>query len=91
MTSLPDIRQRIDTFDLDGREIAVLQRYGDDYDLVRLSYSDELDAELGRVVGLNGSRPQLATGLAVWKPDTRDEVLRTVRRCWQFYEREVIA
>lgn len=91
MSGLPPIRQKIGTFDLHCREVTLLQRDGDTFDLVRLSYTDELEAELGRVVKLCTPRPQLATALAVWTSSTRDEVLEAVRECWRFYELEVIA
>lgn len=91
MTGLPDIRQKVDTFELRGRELTMLQREGDPYNLVRLAYTGELDDELGRIVKLDTIKPQLATALAVWTPAIRDEVLRTVQQRWRFYELEVIA
>jgi hypothetical protein len=91
MSAIPEIRQKIGTIDLDGREITLLQRDGDPYDQVRLAYTDALDDELGRVVDLCSPRPQLATALAVWTTSTRNEVLGEVRESWRHYELEVIA
>lgn len=91
MSVLPDIRQKVGTIDLDGREVTLLQRDGDPYDQVRLAYADELDGELGRVINLCTPRPQLATALAVWTTSTRNEVVGAVRQSWRHYELEVIA
>ncbi len=68
----------------------MFQCEGDAFDLVRLAYTDDLDGELGRVVGLSGPRPQLATALAVWTSATRIEVVDTVQVLWRHFELEVI-
>lgn len=90
MNQANGIRRIIDSFTLAGSEIALFQREDDPFDTLRLAEDSDLDAELGRVVNLSGSRPQLATSRAVWAPDIRNDVLKTVRKSWRAFELEVI-